>query len=337
MLTGRSWGIASRSSDRQAGRKGRLTPRAAATLVLVATALAFWPSAAQADTGDTVTGFGTISPNSWHCATNSAGSFEIAVTGTGDPAATGTFSFSCGASPTGYPAITFSGAVECMRLIGTRAIIGGTITATNEAVFPVGEPLHFAAGDGGVGSGDAISDLYYGNACDDNLPTNIPIVGEISLYESPQCSDGRDNDGDGSIDFPADPGCTSATDASEAPNPECSDSFDNDGDGTTDYPADPGCTSATDTTESPNPTQCNDDVDNDGDGFVDYPADPGCTSATDDTESPNPPPPAQCNDGLDNDGDGTTDYPADPGCTSAADDTESPNPTQCNDERRQRR
>lgn len=35
---------------------------------------------------------------------------------------------------------------------------------------------------------------------------------------------------------------------------QCSDKKDNDGDGKTDYPADPGCSSAGDTTESPNPT-----------------------------------------------------------------------------------
>ena len=32
---------------------------------------------------------------------------------------------------------------------------------------------------------------------------------------SPQCSDGTDNDGDGKVDFPADPGCTSAADDDE--------------------------------------------------------------------------------------------------------------------------
>lgn len=34
-----------------------------------------------------------------------------------------------------------------------------------------------------------------------------------------ECSDGTDNDGDGAIDFPADPGCTAASDGSEAPDP----------------------------------------------------------------------------------------------------------------------
>jgi len=35
----------------------------------------------------------------------------------------------------------------------------------------------------------------------------------------PQCSDGLDNDGDTRIDYPADPGCTSSTDTTEAPDP----------------------------------------------------------------------------------------------------------------------
>ena len=36
---------------------------------------------------------------------------------------------------------------------------------------------------------------------------------------NPQCSDGVDNDGDGYIDYPADAGCTSGSDNTEAPNP----------------------------------------------------------------------------------------------------------------------
>ncbi len=73
---------------------------------------------------------------------------------------------------------------------------------------------------------------------------------------------------------------------------ECSDTVDNDGDGLIDFPQDPGCTSSTDNTESPNPNnsnpQCNDGIDNDNDGDIDYGNDPGCSSLTDNTESPNP-------------------------------------------------
>jgi hypothetical protein len=77
----------------------------------------------------------------------------------------------------------------------------------------------------------------------------------------PQCSDGVNNDPaeDSLVDFPADPGCSSATDNSESPNPppppQCSDGVNNDPgeDNNVDFPADLGCSSSADTTESPNP------------------------------------------------------------------------------------
>ncbi len=74
--------------------------------------------------------------------------------------------------------------------------------------------------------------------------------------------------------------------ASSGPPPvfQCSDGIDNDGDGNIDYPADPGCSSATDDDEEDLLFQCSDGIDNDGDGNIDYPADPGCLSATDDDE-----------------------------------------------------
>jgi hypothetical protein len=42
-----------------------------------------------------------------------------------------------------------------------------------------------------------------------------------------ECSDGVDNDGDGFVDFPADPGCKNATSLSE--RTQCQDGVDNDG------------------------------------------------------------------------------------------------------------
>jgi hypothetical protein len=72
-----------------------------------------------------------------------------------------------------------------------------------------------------------------------------------------QCDDGVDNDGDGKIDYPNDPGCTSPTDNDEtdtcptgATCPVCSNGKDDDGDGKIDYPADPSCTSAAGTSEA---------------------------------------------------------------------------------------
>jgi hypothetical protein len=173
-------------------------------------------------------------------------------------------------------------------------------------------------------------------------------------FECPQCQDGRDNDGDGKIDFDrnndgardddADPGCESEDDNSESPDPtpvpQCRDNVDNDNDGKTDFAGgDPGCESADDNSESPDPTpvpQCRDNVDNDNDGKTDFAGgDPGCESADDNSESPDPTPVPQCRDNVDNDNDGKTDFAGgDPGCESADDDSESPDPTpvpQCRD------
>jgi hypothetical protein len=71
--------------------------------------------------------------------------------------------------------------------------------------------------------------------------------------------------------------------------------MDNDGDGKIDYPFDPGCTSPDDDTENTDTCsttpraatcpQCGNGIDDDGDGRIDYPADPGCTSAADNDES----------------------------------------------------
>jgi len=47
------------------------------------------------------------------------------------------------------------------------------------------------------------------------------------------CDDGVDNDGDGLVDFPEDPGCANAT--ADRENPQCNDGVDNDGDGKIDF------------------------------------------------------------------------------------------------------
>lgn len=110
----------------------------------------------------------------------------------------------------------------------------------------------------------------------------------------PQCSDGIDNDNDGKIDFPADPGCFSNSDNSEInlpppqPSlPQCSDRIDNDNDGKIDFrndlnfPADDDCVSPQDNDEdddiipNPNNEQCEDGIDNDNDGKIDA-LDPAC-------------------------------------------------------------
>jgi large repetitive protein len=75
--------------------------------------------------------------------------------------------------------------------------------------------------------------------------------------ERPVCSDGRDDDGDGLVDYPDDPGCRSPDDDSE--DDDC--------------PAGDGC------------PQCGNGIDDDEDGEIDFPDDPNCTAASDDDES----------------------------------------------------
>jgi hypothetical protein len=109
---------------------------------------------------------------------------------------------------------------------------------------------------------------------------------------NPQCSNGKDDDGDGLIDFPDDPGCVSPQDDSEdsPPSPQCADGRDNDNDGKIDFPADPGCfapnqdSEVDDCPNGPTCPQCADGIDNDGNGLIDFPADPGCSSASDTDE-----------------------------------------------------
>ena len=72
--------------------------------------------------------------------------------------------------------------------------------------------------------------------------------GFLGQEQTPQCSDGRDNDGDGLADD-QDPGCASPEDTSERGTTICDDGQDNDGDGLADA-ADAGCSGPTDGDES---------------------------------------------------------------------------------------
>ena len=150
---------------------------------------------------------------------------------------------------------------------------------------------------------------------------NDPGCLDAMRVEAPQCSDGVDNDGDTLIDFPNDPQCAYPQDDSESFSAQCGDGIDNDGDGLIDYPADPQCNFQNDNTE--NFGQCDNGIDDDGDGLIDFPADPGCTSPSDPNETS-----PVCSDGVDNDGDGLIDFPADPGCANANSNNEAP---ACND------
>jgi len=144
---------------------------------------------------------------------------------------------------------------------------------------------------------------------------------------APQCADGADNDGDGAPDL-ADVNCTSESDPTEGGEgaaTACTNEVDDDADGLIDFPLDPGCRAAGDESEDSDaqgetPT-CANGEDDDADGQTDYPADPGCQGRGDMNEA-DPTPQFACSNGADDDADGQIDFPGDPGCAAAGDATE---------------
>ncbi len=101
------------------------------------------------------------------------------------------------------------------------------------------------------------------SACGDNAMTQIDAP-PVDVVSGPKCNDGIDNDGDGKIDYPSDPGCVvpqqddEKDDCPAGPScPQCANGVDDDGNGSTDYPNDPGCTAASDPFEFVNnPVAC---------------------------------------------------------------------------------
>jgi hypothetical protein len=169
---------------------------------------------------------------------------------------------------------------------GAAALLSGAATGEQ-----------FGVSVAGVGDldGDGYDDVVVGDDRWDFFPVANQGAAFVYLGGVPgPCSDGLDNDGDGPIDYPADPGCSDARDPSET-NPECGNGVDDDGDGETDHPDDPGCTSPSDEFETSPAISCDDGLDDDGDGFTDYPDDIGCHFPTW-IENP------ACQDGIDNDG-----------------------------------
>ncbi len=119
-------------------------------------------------------------------------------------------------------------------------------------------------------------------------PTPAPSTG------LPECSDGIDNDGDGLIDYPADPGCESPEDDDESPvQPPFATA--------TPTPTTPGATTTPiGSTATPTPTPTPEPTE-----------EPTPTPTP--TPTPEPTQTSNCSDGSDNDADGFTDL-LDPGC-----------------------
>ena len=149
----------------------------------------------------------------------------------------------------------------------------------------------------------------------------LPLFATLNLVSHrDSCQDGVDNDGDGLIDWPDDPGCDDAEDGFEQSSAlVCDNGLDDDGDTLVDVAEDPGCDDPTDPSELHAAIDCDDGTDNDGDGLVDWPQDPGCEHAGDGSEQSHA---LVCDNGSDNDGDGLIDWPQDPGCDDSEDPSE---------------
>ncbi|MCI0636987.1 MAG: hypothetical protein L0206_24190 [Actinobacteria bacterium] len=109
----------------------------------------------------------------------------------------------------------------------------------------------------------------YEEGCDDGNRDGLDGCSATCTSEGIACSNGVDSDGDGLVDFPSDPGCTSASDTSERQAGRiCDDGINNDTkDGLVDFPSDPGCRDPSGIKEDP---LCDDDLDNDNDGKIDW-------------------------------------------------------------------
>ncbi|MBA3451754.1 MAG: hypothetical protein H0T42_01505 [Deltaproteobacteria bacterium] len=96
--------------------------------------------------------------------------------------------------------------------------------------------------------------------CGPGLVCRIPKNQTAMICSNPRCDDMDDEDGDGKLGYPTDPGCTSPADNDEADTctttpgaagcPECGDLLDNDTDTKIDYPMDLTCKAAGDASEA---------------------------------------------------------------------------------------
>ena len=169
---------------------------------------------------------------------------------------------------------------------------------------------------------------YQVKACNSkgcSTPSNMVMVTygggtTTTTTTKPQCSDGKDNDGDAMIDYPSDTGCYSADDNDETMpttttcSPEtcydatyCSDGKDNDSDGYIDM-ADPGCGGTTTTTCS-TPATCFDSAKCASSGWYWYNS--GCWSSPQSTAT-------SCGDHVCSGSETSATCPADCGTTCAS-------------------
>lgn len=103
---------------------------------------------------------------------------------------------------------------------------------------------------------------YGGQPANTSLYGNIGMIADLYAYrdeilavvDRPDCNDGLDDDRDGLVDYPGDPGCAMGGDSSERSAAfQCDNGIDDDGDFAIDFPGDAGCLHPTNAIEAPEP------------------------------------------------------------------------------------
>jgi hypothetical protein len=183
---------------------------------------------------------------------------------------------------TGVPGVVFTGAVISPTLRAWDAQTGALlfsqmINPSNQPVISNAIASAATVVDGtvlvGTGIGTRTGDPHDIGDEISHEPRALVALCVPGTKGCGACQNGIDDDHDGYIDFPDDPGCDSPDDPSEkTPRLACDDGIDNDGDGKIDM-LDPGCPFPHATFENP---QCDDGIDNNGDGLIDF-DDPNCT------------------------------------------------------------
>jgi hypothetical protein len=140
-----------------------------------------------------------------------------------------------------------------LDVLGTHAFqmdftqSGGTSYESQAVVGDSGGAVFLKSGSSWFLAGILFANsVYFGQPSNTVLFGNLSYAAQLSDYagevsglvEQPVCADGLDNDGDGNVDYSADPGCKDASYMTESP--ACSNGVDDDGDGYTDL-LDPQC------------------------------------------------------------------------------------------------
>jgi hypothetical protein len=112
---------------------------------------------------------------------------------------------------------------------GTAAV--GSVTSQGSAMGPAGQASSTALPGGSM---NLVSPVFIStNLGAAQLVPTFARLGFEFADVALQCDDGLDNDGDGLIDFPADPGCSA--ESANREDAKCQDGLDNDGDGSIDF------------------------------------------------------------------------------------------------------